>query len=177
MDETSNEVPKGETGELACKTPNNGGFHNDAEATHRAWGGEPDGWYMTGDLAQEDEEGNFYIVGRIKDIIKRGGHPIAPAEIEDLLISHPKVQGVAVVPMPDPVYGEKVCAYVIPAPGQDFAFEEMVSFLKERKIASYKLPERLEIVERFPLSSSAKILKRELTADITRKLSAEGRIP
>ena len=177
VDETGNEVPKGETGELACKTPNNGGFHNDAEATHRAWGGEPDGWYRTGDLAKEDEEGNFYIAGRIKDIIKRGGYPIAPAEIEDLLITHPKVQGVAVVPMPDPVYGEKVCAYVIPAAEQDFTFEEMVCFLKERKIASYKLPERLEIVDRFPLSSTAKILKRELTADITGKLRAEGRIP
>jgi non-ribosomal peptide synthetase component E (peptide arylation enzyme) len=153
VDETGNELPKGQTGELTCKTPNSAGFHNSADATLQAWGGDFDGWYGTGDLAKEDDEGNFHIVGRIKDIIKRGGYPIAPAEIEEMLISHPKVQSAAVVPMPDPIYGEKVCAYIIPTPGQDFTFKEMVSFLKKRRIASYKLPERLEIVDRFPLEN------------------------
>lgn len=155
-----------------------GGLYKDPEATLRMWGGEKDGWCATGDLGKVDEAGNLYIVGRLKDIIIRGGQNIAPSEVEALLVVHPKVLNVAIVAMPDQVMGEKACAFVITRPGQEFTFEEMVSFLREKGIATYKLPERLEIMEKFPMLSDAqKISKRELTASVTQKLKAEGKIP
>ncbi len=101
---------------------------------------------------------------------------MAPAEVEKVLSAHPKVASVAIVGMPDPVLGEKGCAYVIPKAGESLTFEEMVAFLKEKKVASYKLPERVEIVSEFPMSSGGKVLKRELIADITQKLKAEGKV-
>jgi non-ribosomal peptide synthetase component E (peptide arylation enzyme) len=98
--------------------------------------------------------------------------------VENILVTHPKVLNVAVVPMPDPTMGEKCCAYVIPRPGQEFTFDEMVSFLRDKKMAPHKLPERLEIVDGFPMSGDGqKVLKRELTEDVTRKLKAEGKMP
>jgi non-ribosomal peptide synthetase component E (peptide arylation enzyme) len=177
VDGEGNQLPLGEVGELIVKTPNTGGFHKDREATLAAWGGEPDGYFRTGDLAKVDKEGNYYIVGRIKDVYKRGGWTVAPAEAEKELAAHPKVASVAIVGMPDAVMGERGCAYVIPKEGEDFTFEEMIEFLQERKLASYKLPERLEIVSEFPMSSGQKVSKKELIADITEKLRAEGKIP
>lgn len=170
------EVPQGEIGELIVRTPNTGGFHKDREATLAAWSGEPDGWFRTGDLARVDREGNYFIVGRIKDVYKRGGWTVAPAEVEKVLSAHPRVSSVAIVGMPDQVLGEKGCAYVIPRAGENFTFDEMVAFLKEQKVASYKMPERVEIVSEFPMSSGGKVLKRELIADITKKLKAEGKV-
>ena len=175
VDTEGREVPRGQDGELIVKTPNTGGFHKDGEATLAAWSGEPDGWFRTGDLARVDKEGNYYIVGRIKDVYKRGGWTVAPAEVEKVLSAHPKVASVAIVGMPDQVLGEKGCAYVILKAGESLTFEEMIAFLKEKKVASYKLPERLEIVSEFPMSSGGKVLKRELIADITKKLKAESR--
>ena len=92
-------------------------------------------------------------------------------------MTHPKVSNAAVVKMPDPILGEKACAYVVTKPGQEFTFTELVSFLEGQDIAPYKLPERLEIVSEFPMSSGQKVSKKELIADITKKLKAEGRIP
>ena len=130
-----------------------------------------------GDLGKFDAQGNLYVVGRKKDMIIRGGQNIIPGEVENMLIAHPKILNVAIVAMPDPVMGEKACAYVIPKPGQDFTFEEMISFLKEKKIAPYKLPERLETVARFPMSGDGqKIIKTALSEDVTSKLRAEGKI-
>lgn len=170
------EVPQGEVGELLVKTPNTGGFHKDREATLAAWSGEPDGWFRTGDLARVDKDGNYFIVGRIKDVYKRGGWTVAPAEAEKVLSAHPSVASVAIVGMPDQVLGEKGCAYVILKAGESLTFDGMAAFLKEKNLASYKHPERLEIVTEFPMSSGGKVLKRELIADITKKLKAEGKI-
>jgi non-ribosomal peptide synthetase component E (peptide arylation enzyme) len=176
VDGEGNEMPQGEVGELIVKTPNTGGYHKELEATLAAWSGEPDGYFRTGDLAKVDKEGNYYIVGRIKDVYKRGGWTIAPAEVEGVLSAHPKVASVAIVGMPDPLMGERGCAFVIPKAGSEFTFEEMIAFLQENKVASYKLPERLEIMSEFPMSSGQKVLKRELIAEITEKLKAEGKI-
>ena len=179
LDDKGKEVPQGEIGEMTTRGwLASSGFFNEPEATRAAWGDEPDGWLHTGDLCKFDEDGNLYIVGRAKDMIIRGAQNIYPGEVENILVTHPKVLNVAVVSMPDPIMGEKCCAYVIPRPGQGFTFDEMVSFLKDKKMASYKLPERLEIVDSFPMSGDGqKIIKRELTEDVTRKLEAEGKIP
>ncbi len=146
------------------------------EAIIEAWGelGE-EGWWRSGDLARFDAHGNIVFAGRKKDVIMRGAQNIYPMEIEYLLFSHPKVGQVAIVGMADLMMGEKACAYVVPKPGQDFSFDEMVSFLKGKNIAPYKLPERLEIVDRMPVAGDvAKVDKKELARDIAQKLSAEA---
>jgi non-ribosomal peptide synthetase component E (peptide arylation enzyme) len=128
-----NEVPSGEVGELILKSPSQGGFHKDREATLAAWNGEPDGYFRTGDLANVDGEGNYYIVGRIKDVYKRGGWTVAPAEVEGILAAHPKIVSVAIVGMPDTIMGEKGCAYVIPKAGESFRRERLplISYRKD----------------------------------------------
>ncbi|MDP2647431.1 MAG: AMP-binding protein [Desulfobacterales bacterium] len=172
VDEQGNEVEHGEVGEVwgrgpAC-TP---GYYGDEEATRQAWLG---GWFKMGDLGKWDEAGNLTIVGRKKDMIIRGGQNIYPAEIEGILRTHPKVAEGAIVGMPDPVMGQKCCAYVVLKPGQALSFQELGSFLKEKKFAPYKLPERLEIVERLPVvGDQQKVDKKVLEQDITRKLEKE----
>lgn len=150
VDDDGKEVPQGETGEVwgrgACC---GSGYYGDQEATRQAW--TEDGWFRTGDLGMIDEKGNLAIVGRKKDMIIRGGENIYPVEIENLLITHPKILHVVIVKMPDPVMGEKACAFVVPRQGQDFTFDEMISFLKAKEIAHYKLPERLEILDAMPM--------------------------
>ena len=115
-------------------------------------------------------------MGRKKDIIIRGGQNIYPKEIEDYLVAHPKVTEAAVVPMPDPEMGERACAFVVPQEGEQFTFEEMVEYLKGKKIAMFKLPERLEVIASLPLAGGAKIDKKQLTKMVTEKLKAEGKI-
>ena len=106
------------------------------------------------------------MVGRDKDIIIRGGANISAREIEELLFTHPKVANVACVAMPDPVLSERVCAYVICAAGTSLGFEEMVAFLKAKRVSAWKLPERLEIREAFPMTPSGKIQKFRLRREI-----------
>jgi non-ribosomal peptide synthetase component E (peptide arylation enzyme) len=107
-------------------------------------------------------------------VIIRGGQNIYPPEIEALLMKHPKVLDSAVVAMPDPIMGERVCAYVIAAEGETLTFEEMVLFLKEQKIAMFKIPERLELLPKFPMvSDEYKVDKNTLRREVTDKLSRE----
>ncbi|MBI4288532.1 MAG: AMP-binding protein [Chloroflexi bacterium] len=173
-DEQGGEVPIGEIGEIYLRGPScAGGYFKDAESTWKAW--SKDGWFKMGDLGKMDSKGNLVMVGRKKDLIIRGGQNIYPLEVENMLQGHPKVAGVAVVGMPDRVMGEKACAFVVPRPGQTFTFPEMVAFLKKGKIASYKLPERLEIIDRIPLAAEQKPDKKVLRAMIAEKLKAEGK--
>ena len=172
VDDKGREVKPGETGEIMLRsTYASLGYYRDAAATEAAW---RTGWYATADLGQLDKQGNIAIVGRKKDMIIRGGQNIYPAEIESLLSNHPKIKSVAIVSMPDPIMGEKACAYVVPAGPQPLTMAEMTAFLKEKGIAPFKLPERLEIVDKFPMvSDGQKIDKRALAQDIARKLQAE----
>lgn len=173
VDEKGRDVPPGEVGEIWGRGPAAvSGYFKDPEATQQAW--TPDGWYKTGDLGKFDEEGNLMIVGRKKDVIIRGGQNIYPVEIENILRLHPKVKDVAIVGMPDPVLGERACAFVVPKPGEELTFEEMVSFLRERRVASFKFPERLEIVEEIPTVGGLKVDKKALAARMAEKLRAEG---
>ncbi|MCB0035218.1 MAG: acyl--CoA ligase [Anaerolineales bacterium] len=124
------------------------------------------GYFRTGDvfeIAGEGDDARYYrFVDRAKDIIIRGGMNIAPAELEGLIQGHPKVAEAAVIGYPDEVLGEKSCVVVAPKPDQEVTLEEIVAFLREKKIASYKLPERLEIVSALPRNPVGKILKRDL---------------
>jgi non-ribosomal peptide synthetase component E (peptide arylation enzyme) len=172
VDDAGKEVVKGEVGEIWSRGPSGvSGYYKDPDATWQVW--TRDGWFKSGDLGRITEEGNLTIIGRKTDIIIRGGQNISPVEIEGLLSGHPKVFSVAVIGMPDPILGERACAYVVPEPGQELTFEEMVSFLRQKRIAAYKLPERLEIMEELPLVAEQKVDKSFLRKDIAQKLKAE----
>ena len=176
LDERGREVPKGGVGEVAVKAvTGSAGYFKNPEAAKEAI--SADGLFHIGDLAKWDEDGNLVIVGRAKNIIIRGGENIYPNEIENLLGTHPKVTQVAVVKMPDPLFGEKACAYVTVKPGEKFTFDEMVSFLKKKGLALFKLPERLEIVDKIPMvGDGTKVDLKGLEKDIADKLKAEGKI-
>lgn len=170
LDENRKDVPEGEPGILYFRGPHApAGYYRDEELTATVF--DPDGWTTTGDIVKFDQ-GCLWILGRAKDMIIRGGQNIYPAEIEGLLNGHPKVASVAVVGYPDREMGERACAYVIPKAGQTFTFEEMVEFLKGKKLAMYKLPERLEIVSQFPaVGDSGKVNKEALKKDIAQKVT------
>jgi len=176
VDDEGNELPRGEVGRVIINGGGVGaGYYKDPEKTKQAFGGTlgKGGWFDTEDLARMDEDGYIWLAGRRRDMILRAGQNIFPAEIEGMLNAHPQVSNVCIVPMPDPDYGEKACAYAIPKKGEAFAFNEMVSFLMERKLAKYKLPERLEIVEDFPMLGD-KVHKRALGTNVANKLLGEG---
>ncbi|UCH23513.1 MAG: AMP-binding protein, partial [Deltaproteobacteria bacterium] len=169
LDEDGNQVPEGEPGILYFRGPHApAGYYRDEELTATVF--DPDGWTTTGDIVKFDQE-CLWILGRSKDMIIRGGQNIYPAEIEGLLNEHPKVASVAIVGYPDKEMGERACAYVIPKAGQKLTFVEMVDFLKEKKLAMYKLPERLEIVDEFPaVGDSGKVNKEALKKEIAAKV-------
>ncbi len=104
----------------------------------------------------------------------RGGENISAVELEELLMAHPKVADLAVIGMPDPRLGERVCAYIKPKPGAGITFDEIIVALKGQQIASFKLPERVEVVGGFPLTPIGKVSKKDLRLDITAKLEAEA---
>jgi len=150
-------VAPGETGELAIKSAGMcAGYHNQPEANATAW--DDNGWFRSGDLAIEDENGLFRIVGRSKDVIIRGGANVSPREIEELLIQEPRIREASVIGLPDDYYGETVCACVIAKAGEKPSAEEIHAYLKP-KIASYKLPTRIVMLEEFPLNSMGKVRK------------------
>ena len=169
--DTGNEVSDGEPGVLYFRGPHApAGYYRDEQLTSTVF--DPEGWTTTGDIVKFDQ-GCLWILGRAKDMIIRGGQNLYPAEIEGLLNDHPKVSAVAVVPYPDREMGERACAYVIPKPGHAFAFEDMVEFLKSRKLAMFKVPERLELVSELPaVGDSGKVNKEALKKDIAEKVGA-----
>lgn len=165
------ELADGEPGELCVRGPYTiRGYYNALEKNREAF--TPDGFYRMGDIVRKRGR-QVYTEGRRKDIINRGGEKISCDEIENYIFAHPKVKAVTLVAMPDETFGEKACAFVIPKPGETLSFAELIAFLKERRIASFKLPERLEIVSEFPTSPVGKILKRELRERIAAKLAEE----
>jgi non-ribosomal peptide synthetase component E (peptide arylation enzyme) len=169
--DTGNEVSDGAPGVLYFRGPHApAGYYRDEQLTSTVF--DPEGWTTTGDIVKFDQ-GCLWILGRAKDMIIRGGQNIYPAEIEGLLNDHSKVSAVAVVSYPDREMGERACAYVIPKLGHDFAFEDMVEFLKSKKLAMFKVPERLELVSEFPaVGDSGKVNKEALKKDIAEKVGA-----
>jgi len=172
VDDEGKEVPPGEVGELTCRGPYTlRGYFGVPEYNARQF--TPDGFYRSGDLMRLHPSGNYVVEGRKKDLINRGGEKISAEEIENLILSHPAVQNIACVAMPDPDLGEKTCACVILRPGRSLALEELTRFLSEKEIAKFKLPERLEILPEFPLSTFGKVSKKALVEMVTKKLGEE----
>jgi cyclohexanecarboxylate-CoA ligase len=134
----------------------------------------PDGWFKTGDRGTLDPAGYLAITGRSKDLIIRGGENIPVAEVENLLYTHPKIAGVAIVAMPDPRMGERACAVVIPREGQTITLPEIVAFLERHELARQKFPERLELVSEFPMTPSGKIQKYRLRELVAERASGGG---
>jgi 2,3-dihydroxybenzoate-AMP ligase len=162
LDEDDREVPDGEVGELTCRGP----------YTLRGYFGVPeynakqftrDGFYRSGDLMRRHPSGNYIVEGRKKDLINRGGEKISCEEVENLILMHPAVQNVACVPVPDANLGEKMCACLVLKPGKKVELPELVDFLKGKEIAKFKLPERLLVVDDFPVSTFGKVSKKALS--------------
>jgi non-ribosomal peptide synthetase component E (peptide arylation enzyme) len=175
VNEKGEEVPIGEEGEVLVRGAcTGGGYFKDPEMTKEVWGtlGE-EGWYRTGDIGKIDEDGNLRLLGRKKEIIIRGGQNIYPKEVEDMLLKHPKVADAAVVPMPDPIMGEKVCAFVITRENQKLTLEELIPFLDMQKVAKFKYPERLVVLEKFPILGTGKVDRKTLR-EWAAKLAEEG---
>ena len=161
LEESIELLPTGELGEIVCRGHNVfKGYLNKPEATAAAI---VDGWFRTGDLGTKDDEGYVTIVDRKKDMVIRGGYNIYPREVEEALLRHPAVAQVAVIGLPDPQYGEEVCAVVILEPGQQVSEDELSAWSKT-KLAAYKYPRRVFFADSFPLGPSGKVLKRELVA-------------
>jgi fatty-acyl-CoA synthase len=159
VDETGNDVRPGETGELVLRGPNIFlEYWTRPDATEEVFQG---GWFHTGDLARQDEEGFYYIVDRKKDMLISGGENVYPTEVEQVLYRHPKVQEVAVIGAPDETWGEVPMALVVPRPGERLTLEELEAFCRD-KLARFKTPKHLVELEEMPRTATGKILKREL---------------
>ena len=161
-------VPVGERGEFCTKGYSvMQGYWEDPARTAEAIDAE--GWMHTGDLATMDEGGYVNIVGRIKDMVIRGGENVYPREIEEFLYRHPKVQDVQVVGLPDAKYGEELCAWIIAKPGQSLDEDEVRAFCKG-KIAHYKVPRYIRFVDAFPMTVTGKIQKFKIREAMVREL-------
>jgi 2,3-dihydroxybenzoate-AMP ligase len=172
IDEDGNEVPFGEAGELSVRGPYTlRGYYGSPEHNAKVFTAE--GFYCSGDLLRQHPSGNYMVEGRIKDVINRGGEKISAEEVENLILQHPGVQNVACVAMPDPLLGERMCACVIPKAGGTVEFEDLLAFLETKEFARHKLPERLELMDDFPLSTFGKVSKKSLVEMVTAKLAAE----
>jgi fatty-acyl-CoA synthase len=150
-------TPVGEAGELCTRGYSVMiGYWDDEEKTKEAV--DKDGWMHTGDLATIDADGYGNIVGRIKDMVIRGGENVYPREVEEFLFRHPKIADVAVVGVPDAKYGEELCAWIKLKPG-DRAHEDEIKAFARNNIAHYKVPRYVRFVEAFPMTVTGKIQK------------------
>lgn len=173
--ETGIEVPASQVGEMWCRGPYTiRGYYKAPERNEEAF--TPDGYYRTGDLVRVDAERNVSWTGRIKDCIDRGGEKINAEEVEAHILSFPKVKKVAVVGMPDKAMGERICAFIVPKSCESFTKDELCDFLLNiQKIASFKLPERVEFVNELPVTKVGKYEKKSLREKITEMLRSEGK--
>jgi fatty-acyl-CoA synthase len=160
VDESGATVPRGQPGELCTRGYSVMiGYWNDPEKTSEAV--DADGWMHTGDLATIDDEGYCNIVGRIKDMVIRGGENVFPREIEEYLFRHPKIEDVQVIGVPDPKMGEEICAWIKLRAGETSSREEIAAFCKGQ-IAHYKVPRYVKFVDSFPMTVTGKIQKFEM---------------
>jgi 2,3-dihydroxybenzoate-AMP ligase len=176
VDENDRDVPYGEAGELLVRGPTTlRGYYNSPEYNKKAF--TSDGFYRTGDVVRMYRGRYLSVEGRIKDTINRGAEKISAEEVENHILAHPKVENCAYVAMPDRVLGEKGCAFVLTKGNEGLTLEELCAFLQqERHISIFKLPERLELLQAFPMTQIGKIDKKELRRIISRKLQEENQI-
>ena len=173
VDDARKTLPPGCEGEEASRGPNVFmGYFDEPELTARAL--DEEGWYYSGDLCRMDEAGYIKITGRKKDIIVRGGENISSREVEDILLQHPKIHDACVIAMPDERLGERSCAYVVlKAPHHSLSLEEVVAFFSRKRVAKYKYPEHIVVIEKLPRTTSGKIQKFLLRKDIMRRLTQD----
>jgi 2,3-dihydroxybenzoate-AMP ligase len=172
LDEVDNEVPFGEIGELCCRGPYTlRGYFGVPEYNARVF--TADGFYRSGDLMRQHSSGNYIVEGRRKDLINRGGEKISAEEVENLILSHPSVMDVACIPVPDPALGERMCACVLLRKNASLSFDQLKNFLLEKEIAKFKIPERLEILPDFPLSTFGKVSKKKLAEIVATRTAVE----
>lgn len=172
VDLKGNQLPPNTIGELLVKGPCVfSGYYKNPEENAKVF--DRDGFFRTGDLAKIDEKGYITLTGRSKEMINRGGESISATEIEKLINRHPDVAAVAVIPMPDPLMGERACAYIQTRPETTLSFEDVIAFLKRQNAAVLQLPERIEFVESMPFTKADKLDKQALREDIEKKLMEE----
>ncbi|ELN1209196.1 medium-chain fatty-acid--CoA ligase [Escherichia coli] len=173
VDDARKTLPPGCEGEEASRGPNVFmGYFDEPELTARAL--DEEGWYYSGDLCRMDEAGYIKITGGKKDIIVRGGENISSREVEDILLQHPKIHDACVVAMSDERLGERSCAYVVlKAPHHSLSLEEVVAFFSRKRVAKYKYPEHIVVIEKLPRTTSGKIQKFLLRKDIMRRLTQD----
>jgi acyl-CoA synthetase (AMP-forming)/AMP-acid ligase II len=173
VDREGQPVPAGADGELWVRGPMVAlGYFRQPGLTAEQF--LPDGWFRTGDQAHMDADGYIKITGRIKDLIIRGGVNISPVEIENILFAHPKVSNVAVVGMPDPRLGERVCAFVVPRASERLALAEAQEWMRAAGAARQKWPERIEHVDALPMTPSGKVQKFLLRREIQERIAKES---
>ena len=172
VDDAGRDVPPGTVGRLLARGPYAlGGYYHDGARSREAW---RSGYFDLQEYAYQRPDGSYALAGRARDLIIRGGQNVFPVDVENLLARHPDVAEAAVIGMPDAELGERVCAYVVPRDGRPPALAALVAFLRAEGLASFKLPERLEIVDRLPMvPTDNKVDKRRLADDVRQKLAAE----
>jgi long-chain acyl-CoA synthetase len=161
LEDWKKEMPAGQPGEVIIKGPQvTSGYYNMPDETEKTI---KDGWLLTGDIGQMDEDGYFYIVDRKKDMIIAGGYNIYPRDIDEVLFEHPKILEACAIGIPDAYRGETVKAYVVLKPGEQMKAEEVIEYCKT-KLAKYKVPTQVEFIDTLPKSNVGKILRKELRA-------------
>jgi crotonobetaine/carnitine-CoA ligase len=160
VDDQDLDVAPGQVGEIILKRDRSmmKGYYKDSQATAHAFRG---GWFHSGDLGYQDEDGDYHFVGRKKDIIRRGGENISAASVEQVLMDHPQILDAAVIPVPDPIRGEEVKAYVVPNPGEELTAEQVFEYC-EQSMAAFKVPRYLEFRDALPKTPSERVQKRKL---------------
>ena len=165
---TDEEMPTGKIGEFCSRGFNNmKGYYKMPEATSKTI--DAQGWVHSGDLGRFDEEGNLYVTGRLKDMIIRGGENLYPMEIEEFIYTHPKVQDVQVVGVPDEKYGEEAVACIVLKKGESLDEDELKAYCKAN-IARHKVPRYVRFVDGFPMNAAGKILKYKMREALTEEL-------
>ncbi len=157
-------VEAGEIGELEIRGAYTGsGYFGDIQATQAAWGTlGPEGWLRTGDLALMTSDGDISIVGRVRDVINRGGRKVFPAELESILMQHPSVLEAVVVGIPHEKLGEGTRACIVPRDGQELREEQIWKFLKAQQIATYKFPDEIRLLVELPRLPGGKVDRKNL---------------
>ena len=165
---TGEEMPQGKIGEFCSRGFNNmKGYYKMPDATKKTI--DAQGWVHSGDLGRFDEQGNLYVTGRLKDMVIRGGENLYPMEIEEFIYTHPKVQDVQVIGVPDEKYGEECVAVVVLKKGQTMEAEELKEFCRA-SIARHKVPRYVEFADTFPMNAAGKVLKYKMREHYTEKL-------
>jgi len=172
--ETRKDLPPNTPGEIAVRGYSvMKGYYKMPEATAQVV--DENGWYYSGDIGVMDDEGYFMITGRCKDMIIRGGENIYPKEIEEFLYTYPKVRDVQVIGVPDKVYGEEICACIIPKEGMEIDEAEIKEYVREN-MARHKVPKYVWLMDSFPMTASGKIQKYKLREKAVEALNLHDQV-